>query len=68
MGKIEVNPDLCKACGLCVAVCPKQVLAQGEHANKMGYFAVVPDDSKGCVACRMCATMCPEGAISVYKE
>lgn len=68
MGKIEVNPDYCKACELCVTVCPNQVLSLGDHPNTMGYFAVVADPAKKCVACKMCAVMCPEGAISVYKE
>lgn len=68
MGKVEINPDYCKACELCLSVCPQGVLSLGKHANSMGYFAVVPDSEKECIACKMCATMCPEGAISVYKE
>ena len=26
MGKVVINQDICKGCGLCVSVCPKHVL------------------------------------------
>lgn len=67
MGKVEINPDYCKACGWCLNVCPNEVLDFGQVVNKMGYHAVVPDENKKCVACKRCGIMCPEGAISVYK-
>ena len=67
MGKVVVNPDYCKACELCVNVCPNKVLSLGTQVNKMGYYVAQPDPEKKCVACKMCAVMCPDGAISVYK-
>ena len=68
MGKIEIDPFYCKACELCIPVCPNGVIGPGDTANEKGYFTVQADPDKPCVACRQCAIMCPEGAISVYRD
>ena len=67
MAKVTVKPEYCKSCRLCLNVCPRQVLYVGKHTNQMGYDAVEPDETKGCVGCALCAAMCPEGAIEVYR-
>lgn len=67
-GRIIINPDYCKACELCIVVCPKKRISLGIKINKMGYHAAVPDPDKECIACKSCAIMCPEGAIDIYKE
>ncbi len=67
MPYIEVDPELCKGCGICVSVCPKEVLKLGEKINTKGYnFAV--QFKEGCIGCKMCADMCPDVAITVFKE
>lgn len=66
-GKVKINPDYCKACELCVVVCPNKVISLGDSINKMGYRAAVSDDKMKCIVCKSCAIMCPEGAIDVYK-
>ena len=33
-----IDNDICKGCGLCIAVCPKNVLEMSEEVNSMGYF------------------------------
>ena len=39
MEKMQVRFERCKGCGLCVTVCPKQIVAlQKEHRNEKGYF------------------------------
>lgn len=67
MAKITVEPRYCKACGLCIMACKKGVIDYGKDTNTMGYHAVVPDETKGCIGCRLCAIVCPEAAIEVYK-
>lgn len=67
MEKIEVDLNLCKACEFCITFCPKDVLALGTTANKMGYVTVVPVAEENCIGCRQCGIVCPEGAISIYK-
>lgn len=57
--KIEINRDLCKGCGICVAFCPKEVLELNEYekATVKGL-----DD---CNACGLCELRCPDIAIEV---
>ncbi|HNW92180.1 MAG TPA: 4Fe-4S dicluster domain-containing protein [bacterium] len=61
---VTVHADCCKACGLCIAFCPKKVLRTGTVINRLGYPATVAGE--GCVGCGTCFYVCPEpGAISV---
>lgn len=66
-GKIKINTERCKGCGLCVAVCPENNIVIAKKSNESGYF---PAESKnaGCTACCMCAIVCPEAVIEVYKD
>lgn len=56
----------CKACGRCVAVCPKKVLALGDELNARGY-RFVKYAGEGCIGCANCFYSCPEpNAIEVH--
>ena len=66
-GKIEVNDFYCKACGLCVSVCPTQVIQLApERMNARGYHPA-EQFKDGCTACGTCAMVCPDVAITVYR-
>lgn len=67
MANIKIEPDVCKSCGYCIKVCPKQVLATTGKVNRFGYKYVEPVHLENCIACGMCAMMCPDGAIEIYK-
>jgi 2-oxoglutarate ferredoxin oxidoreductase subunit delta len=64
--RVAVDVELCKGCGLCVAVCPPAVLALGP-LNARGYAAAVLLDNERCTSCTACALVCPEAAVSVFK-
>lgn len=65
---VIIHTDCCKACGLCIIHCPKNVLRHGKVINKLGYEATEYVGS-GCIACGTCFYMCPEpGAITVVKK
>lgn len=68
MLKVEFDEERCKGCELCVAACPKQVLAIGEHLNGMGFHPAVLVDEDRCISCAFCARMCPDVVITVRKE
>jgi 2-oxoglutarate ferredoxin oxidoreductase subunit delta len=62
-----IDTERCKGCGLCVDVCPKNVLEIAKEANTKGYqpaFQARPED---CVFCAICCTMCPDVAITINE-
>ena len=64
MGHIKIDKKRCKACYLCMEVCPKKLIKKGAEANLLGHFPVIfVDDEKQCIACGMCAMRCPDMAI-----
>jgi len=67
IGKIIIDAERCKGCGLCVIVCPKDSITISVQSNKMGYF---PAEAKNtdCTGCTMCAIICPEAAIIVLRD
>ncbi len=65
-GKVTFNEERCKGCGLCVAVCPKNIVALSlEKINSKGYHPAEVVDMEKCIACANCATMCPDSVITV---
>jgi len=71
-GSIIIDKELCKACYLCISVCPNEVIAISNGLNQQGYYPVEFKENektgKGCIACSICATICPDIAIEVYRE
>lgn len=67
MARIEVKESRCKGCGLCIAACPKKILAYSESINQSGYHPVTCVKKEDCIGCAMCARTCPDVAIDVYK-
>jgi 2-oxoglutarate ferredoxin oxidoreductase subunit delta len=66
-GKIIINAEWCKGCGLCITVCPKGGIIISKQSNKSGYFPA-ETSSTDCTGCAMCALICPDVAIEVYRE
>ena len=58
---IHIHDTWCKACGICVALCPQNVLA----INEMGYPYVANEEA--CTRCGLCELHCPDFAIDIYK-
>jgi 2-oxoisovalerate ferredoxin oxidoreductase delta subunit len=62
----EIIKIECKACGRCVAACPKDVLYMSQDINERGYHYVAYT-GEGCIGCANCFYTCPEpGAIRVH--
>ena len=68
MGRIIINKDRCKACYLCLEVCPKKAIEKDTKLNVKGYYPAVFNEEKGCIGCAICARSCPDLAIEkVYQ-
>jgi len=54
--------DWCKACGLCIAFCPKEVFSRDEN----GHPVIMRPDA--CIGCRFCEHHCPDFAITIQDR
>ena len=66
-GKIIIDTERCKGCGLCVIVCPKNSIVISKQSNKNGYFPAAATNSD-CTGCCFCAVICPEAIIEVHRD
>lgn len=58
--KVDINKMWCKGCEICVAFCPKNVLAMENGKAKV----INPD---ACTGCLLCEIYCPDFALKVIK-
>jgi 2-oxoglutarate ferredoxin oxidoreductase subunit delta len=68
-GMVVIDEDRCKGCGLCVPVCPADilVLASGRF-NAKGYSPIEVNDMAACTGCSVCAIICPDIVFTVYRQ
>jgi ferredoxin len=63
--RLKINPETCKACGLCMQRCPIQALTLEESPlakNKQGKAATLMNPKK-CLGCGVCVYKCPTGSL-----
>jgi 2-oxoglutarate ferredoxin oxidoreductase subunit delta len=66
-GRVAINIEECKGCGLCIESCPPKCLTL---ARQLSPYGVHPAQytGNGCTGCGICFYCCPEpGAITVYR-
>ncbi len=67
-GKVTIDRELCKGCGLCVEYCPKHLFyIDTENMNSKGTHPSAVLDTESCVLCKSCVLMCPDMAITLEK-
>lgn len=66
-GRIVIDPERCKGCGLCIGVCPARLIRAAKVSNRNGFFPAEADPA-GCTGCARCATVCPDAAITVVRQ
>ena len=72
-GIAVVDKEACKACGKCVAKCPRHLIELIPYDQKMAVDCSSHDKGKqvmaaceiGCIGCKKCEKTCPNGAITV---
>ena len=75
-GVAVVDKEACKACGKCVAVCPKKLIELVPYDQKHLVQCSSQDKGKdvmqacsvGCIGCRMCVKVCEAGAVTVENN
>jgi len=68
VGRIDIDPQRCKGCELCVAQCPQKAIAIGTGLNQQGYYFATLLHPDLCTGCALCAEVCPDLAITVFRE
>lgn len=58
---LKTNVAYCKGCGICVDLCPKQVL----KLDDLGKITIAQEEE--CVRCGQCELRCPDYAIFVNQ-
>ena len=66
-GKIVIDTEQCKGCGLCVTVCPKGCIVVSRQSNKSGFFPAEATNAE-CTGCALCAIICPDVVIEVFRD
>lgn len=62
MNEILINYERCKACGICIAFCPKDVFSTDNYGKP------VLEKLEQCIGCMLCEYRCPDFAIGVVKK
>jgi 2-oxoglutarate ferredoxin oxidoreductase subunit delta len=65
--RVRIDRERCKGCGLCVAFCPREVLATSQTLNNRGHHVVEVTAESLCTGCRNCARVCPDVAIAIDR-
>ena len=65
---VWVNTSNCKACDICVSVCPSGVLGMKyESTSTLGAMISI-DHPEACIGCNECELTCPDFAIYVADK
>jgi len=75
-GIAVVDKEACKACGKCIAICPKQIIEMIPYSSKQVVKCSSKDKGKvvmqvcsvGCIACGICEKNCESKAITVVNN
>lgn len=65
--KHTIDSERCKGCGLCIKVCPKNVLEISSEVNTKGYYPAYQARPGDCIFCSTCCIMCPDVAITITQ-
>jgi 2-oxoglutarate ferredoxin oxidoreductase subunit delta len=59
---VQVDLELCKACGICIELCPDGVFDR----DKLGYPVLARPEA--CSQCLLCELHCPDFAVEVRRR
>ncbi len=62
-GRVYINEERCKGCGLCITFCPTHVLERAARFNTRGYHPPEAAHPENCTGCDICGHFCPDYAV-----
>ncbi len=65
---VWINRDNCKACDICVSVCPSGVLGMRYDSTSTLGAMISVDNPESCIGCNDCELNCPDFAIYVASK
>jgi len=65
---VWVNTNNCKACDICVSVCPSGVLAMRYEVSSTLGAMIAIEHPESCIGCNECELSCPDFAIFVADK
>ncbi|MFA6195154.1 MAG: 4Fe-4S dicluster domain-containing protein [Sulfurimonas sp.] len=65
---VWVNTSNCKACDICVSVCPSGVLGMKYEVHSTLGAMISVDHPESCIGCSECELSCPDFAIYVADK
>lgn len=71
MSKVTIIQESCKGtedCGICIYVCPMNLLEQSPDMNSSGYIPPVIHNLEECTECQNCMIYCPDFSIVVERQ
>ena len=65
---VQIDKDACKGCGICIAMCPLQILEFSDDLNNRGVRYPKVTMEEKCTNCANCMIYCPDFAVVVSKN
>ena len=66
---VLIDAERCKGCALCVAACPKGILALDDtRVNVQGYHPVHITHPEACTSDAHCARVCPDCVLTILAR
>ena len=66
---VEVSPETCKACGLCVKRCPMDAIQMKFSTQSTSKFSkAVVVDADLCLGCGVCVHKCPSESLKLKRK
>jgi 4Fe-4S ferredoxin len=68
---LTLHKNLCKGCGICVEICPREAIELKKIPKAEGEKARVPSidiDEKRCIYCGICSSLCLFGALELKVD